>query len=82
MLPFLLCAGCYGNYNCSLPHTSPMHPSTPHLCGQAAPTDASPTCGWYVVGSYQVPDSQGFTCTCDFSQIWDTTLGVAGQQRT
>ena len=30
----------------------------------------------------QVPDSQGFICTCSASQIWDTTLGTGNLQRT
>lgn len=66
----------------ALSHHAHVPIVAPHMCEQAAATDASPTCGWYMVGSYQVPDSQGFTCTCDFNQIWDTTLGIGQQQRT
>ncbi len=51
-------------------------------CFQDSDYDANPTCGWYMLGSYRVPDSQGFTCECSFSQIWDYTLGSGSQRRT
>ncbi|GAX84271.1 hypothetical protein CEUSTIGMA_g11694.t1 [Chlamydomonas eustigma] len=49
---------------------------------QCSASGSNPTCGWYYVGSYQVPDSQGFVCDCSFTDVWDTTLGVANEQRT
>ncbi|KAG1674972.1 hypothetical protein FOA52_014767 [Chlamydomonas sp. UWO 241] len=44
--------------------------------------EVAPTCGWYYVGSYKVPDSQGFACECSASQIWDSTLGNGNTERT
>ncbi|MEW5316239.1 MAG: hypothetical protein WDW38_007620 [Sanguina aurantia] len=45
-------------------------------------TDTAPTCGWYYEGGVQVPDSQGFCCTCSSSQIFDNTFGTGNPQRT
>jgi hypothetical protein len=37
--------------------------------------EPNPTCGWYWAKGVKVPDSQGFTCECSTSLIWDTTFG-------
>lgn len=38
--------------------------------------EESPTCGWFYQGGQRMPDSQGFVCECDSSQIWDETFGT------
>jgi hypothetical protein len=54
------------------PYEAIVRPSN-HVCSASG---SNPTCGYYFVGSSQVPDSQGFTCECSTSQIWDQTLGT------
>ncbi|KAJ9505456.1 hypothetical protein QJQ45_026136, partial [Haematococcus lacustris] len=42
--------------------------------------ESSPTCGWYYVDGQQIPSSQGFTCQCSTSQIFDATLGGSNER--
>jgi hypothetical protein len=47
---------------------------------QAGDYETNPTCGWYYLAGVKQPDSQGFTCECSATQIWDDTFGTSKER--